>query len=59
MEAKVMDDAYQYVPFYEAYAYKLLAYNGKSEDLFALMKYLHFKLEDWCVHSGTGLSPFL
>ncbi len=52
-----MDNAYQWVPFYEALADKLLVYSDKRDQLFALMKnvsseqplmkYLHFEREDW------------
>jgi len=33
-----MDDAYQWVPFYETLAEKLLTYNDKRGELFELMK---------------------
>jgi 5-methylcytosine-specific restriction protein B len=52
-----MDKAYQWVPFYEELADKLLAYNDKRGALFKLMKkvaseqplmdYLHFERKDW------------
>ena len=51
-----MDNAYQWVPFYEALADKLLSYSDKRSELFELMnkvaseqplmKYLHFERED-------------
>ncbi len=52
-----MDNAYQWVPFYEEFADKLLEYSDKQDELHALMKalaaeqplmkYLHFEREDW------------
>jgi 5-methylcytosine-specific restriction protein B len=52
-----MDNAYQWVSFYEALADRLLEYNDKRGELFELvktvaleqplMKYLHFEREDW------------
>lgn len=33
-----MDNAYQWVPFYEALADKLIAYSDKRNELFELMK---------------------
>ena len=52
-----MSDAFQWVPFYEELADKLLTYNDRRRELFelvkkvsadhALMQYLHFDREDW------------
>ena len=52
-----MGNSFQWVPFYEALADKLLTYSDKRDELFALMKkvsseqplmkYLHFEREDW------------
>lgn len=63
-----MDNAYQWVPFYEALADKLLAYNDKRDDLHALMKnlaaeqplmkYLHFEREDWWGPRHHRIDPF-
>ena len=63
-----MDNAFQWVPFYEALADKLLAYSDKRDDLFALMKkvsseqplmkYLHFEREDWWEPRHHQIDPF-
>jgi len=63
-----MDNAYQWVPFYEALADKLLAYSNKRGDLFELMKkvaseqplmkYLHFEREDWWEPRHHQIDPF-
>ncbi|MGI6688394.1 MAG: AAA family ATPase [Christensenellales bacterium] len=63
-----MDNAYQWVPFYEALADKLLAYSDKRGELFALikkvsseqplMKYLHFEREDWWEPRHHQIDPF-
>lgn len=63
-----MDNAYQWVPFYEALADKLLAYSEKRGDLFdlmkkvaseqPLMKYLHFEREDWWEPRRHQIDPF-
>lgn len=63
-----MDNAYQWVPFYEALADKLLTYSDKRNDLFALMKkvsseqplmkYLHFEREDWWEPRHHQIDPF-
>lgn len=63
-----MDNAYQWVPFYEALADKLLAYNDKRNDLFELMKkvaseqpfmnYLHFEHEEWWGPRQYQIDPF-
>ncbi|MBT9147300.1 MAG: hypothetical protein DDT32_01054 [Syntrophomonadaceae bacterium] len=63
-----MENAYQWVPFYEALAEKLLAYSDKRDDLFALMKkvsseqplmkYLHFEREDWWEPRHHQIDPF-
>lgn len=64
----VIDDAYQWVPFYEALADKLLTYNDKRSELFELMKkvaseqplmkYLHFEREDWWGPRQHQIDPF-
>lgn len=63
-----MDNAYQWVLFYEALADKLLAYSDKRDELFALMKkvsseqplmkYLHFEREDWWEPRHHQIDPF-
>lgn len=63
-----MDNAFQWVPFYEALADKLLAYNDKRGDLFELMKkvtsgqplmhYLNFDREDWWGPRQHQIDPF-
>ena len=63
-----MDNAYQWVPFYEALAEKLLAYSDKRDELFTLMKkvsseqplmkYLHFEREDWWEPRHHQIDPF-
>lgn len=63
-----MDNEYQWVPFYEALADKLLAYSDKRDELFALMKkvsseqplmkYLHFEREDWWEPRHHQIDPF-
>lgn len=63
-----MDNAYQWVPFYEALADKLLAYSNRRNELFELMKkvtseqplmkYLHFDREDWWGPRNHHIDPF-
>ncbi len=63
-----MDNAYQWVPFYEALADKLLSYSDKRSELFELMnkvaseqplmKYLHFEREDWWEPRHHHIDPF-
>jgi len=63
-----MDNAYQWVRFYEVLADKLLLYKDKRDDLFALMKkvsseqplmkYLHFEREDWWGPRQHQIDPF-
>lgn len=63
-----MDNAYQWVPFYEALADKLLAYSDRRGELFTLikkvsleqplMKYLHFEREDWWGPRHHQIDPF-
>lgn len=63
-----MGNAYQWVPFYEALADKLLAYSSKRSELFELMKrvaseqplmkYLHFEREDWWGPRRHQIDPF-
>jgi len=62
------NNAYQWVPFYEALADKLLTYSDKRGDLFdlmkkvaseqPLMKYLHFEKEDWWEPRHHQIDPF-
>ncbi len=62
-----MDNAYQWVPFYEALANKLLAYSDKRNELFELMKkvrseqplmkYLNFEREDWWGPRNHHMDP--
>lgn len=63
-----MENAYQWVPFYEALADKLLVYSNKRSELFELikkvtleqplMKYLHFEREDWWGPRNHQIDPF-
>lgn len=63
-----MENSYQWVPFYEALADKLIAYSEKRDELFALMskvsseqplmKYLHFEREDWWEPRHHQIDPF-
>lgn len=63
-----MDDSFQWVPFYEALADKLLTYSNKRSELFELiknvtseqplMKYLHFEREDWWGPRKHQIDPF-
>ncbi|AEE97490.1 hypothetical protein [Mahella australiensis] len=63
-----MDNTYQWVPFYEALADKLIVYNNKRNELFdlmkkvaseqPLMKYLHFEREDWGGPLRHQIDPF-
>ncbi len=63
-----MGDEFQWVPFYEALADKLLAYKDRRSELFdlikqmsseqALMKYLHFEREDWRGPRQHQIDPF-
>lgn len=63
-----MDNAFQWVPFYEALADKLLAYSDKRDELFTLMKkvsseqplmkYLHFERDDWWEPRHYQIDPF-
>ncbi len=63
-----MDNSYQWVPFYETLADKLLTYSDKRDELFALMKkvsseqplmkYLHFEREDWWGPRSHQIDPF-
>ena len=62
-----MDNAYQWVPFYEALADKLLTYSDKRNELFELMKkvraeqplmkYLNFEREDWWEPRNHHMDP--
>ena len=62
-----MENAYQWVPFYEALADKLLAYSDKRNELFELMKkvrseqplmkYLNFEREDWWGPRNHHMDP--
>jgi len=63
-----MENAFQWVPFYEALADKLLTYSNKRSELFELikkvtseqplMKYLHFEREDWWGPRNHQIDPF-
>ena len=63
-----MDNAYQWVDFYEALADRLLEYNDNRGELFELMKkvaseqplmkYLHFEREDWWEPRQYQIDPF-
>lgn len=63
-----MNNAYQWVPFYEAFADKLLAYRNRRDELFELIKkvtseqplmqYLHFEREDWWGPRNYQIDPF-
>lgn len=63
-----MGNEYQWVPFYEALADKLLTYSNKRGELFELikkvtseqplMKYLHFEREDWWGPRNHQIDPF-
>lgn len=63
-----MDNAYQWVPFYETLADKLLTYSDKRSELFELikkvtseqplMKYLHLEREDWWGPRNHQIDPF-
>lgn len=63
-----MDNAYEWVPFYEALADKLLTYQDRRTDLFdlvkkvaieqPLMKYLHLEREDWWRPRQYQIDPF-
>ena len=63
-----MDSGYQWIPFYEELADKLLAYKDKRSELFDLMKklsseqplmqYLHFEREDWWGPRQNQIDPF-
>lgn len=63
-----MDNAYQWVPFYEALADKLLTFKDRRSDLFEsikkvasgqpLMKYLHFESKNWWKPSHQHIDPF-
>lgn len=62
-----MDNAYQWVPFYETLADKLLAYSDKRNELYELMKkvrseqplmkYLNFEREDWWGSRNHHMDP--
>jgi 5-methylcytosine-specific restriction protein B len=64
----VLDSGYQWIPFYEDLADKLLAYKDKRSELFDLMKklsseqplmqYLHFEREDWWGPRQNQIDPF-
>jgi len=63
-----MDKAYEWVPFYEALADKLLEYNDKRSELFELMKnlashqplmkYFHFEREELWGPRNHRIDPF-
>ncbi|MBN2227946.1 MAG: hypothetical protein JW779_00010, partial [Candidatus Thorarchaeota archaeon] len=63
-----MDSGFQWVPFYEAFADRLLEFKDKPGELFnvikklgsdqPLMKYLHFDREDWWGPRQYRIDPF-
>ena len=63
-----MDNAYQWIAFYEELADKLLAYKDRRNELFDLMKkkasqqqlmsYLHFENEEWWGPRNHQIDPF-
>ncbi len=63
-----MDNAFQWVPFYETLADSLLSYKDKRDDLFELIKkassgqplmqYLNFEREDWWGPRQHQIDPF-
>ncbi|HHZ03006.1 MAG TPA: AAA domain-containing protein [Tissierellia bacterium] len=63
-----MDNAYQWITFYEKFADRLLEYSNKRSELFdlvkkiaseqPLMKYLHFEREDWWGPRNYQIDPF-
>jgi len=63
-----MADAYQWVPFYEAHANKILSYKDKQRELFELtknlasqqsmMNYFHFEKEEWWESRKYQMDPF-
>ena len=63
-----MGDAYQWVPFYKAFADRLLTYSDKQDELYVLMKklaaeqplmkYLHFEQEDLWEPRRHRMDPF-
>ncbi|RLL86701.1 AAA family ATPase [Mesotoga sp. BH458_6_3_2_1] len=63
-----MDNEFQWVPYYEALADKLLEFKDKSGELFnvikklssgqPLMRYLHFEKEDWWGPRQYRIDPF-
>ncbi len=64
----VLDSGYQWIPFYEEFADKLLGYKDKRSELFDLMKklsseqplmqYLHFEQEDLWGPRQNQIDPF-
>lgn len=62
------DKDYEWVPFYEKLADKLLTYKDKRSELFELMKkkaseqplmqYLHFERDEWWGQRGYNIDPF-
>lgn len=63
-----MENAYQWISFYEALADKLLEYSDKRDEFFALikklsaeqplMKYLHFERDKWWIIRNYHIDPF-
>lgn len=63
-----MTNAYDWIPFYESLANKLLGYDDKRRELFEIMKslsadqpfmkYLHFEREDWWGPRDHIVDPF-
>lgn len=64
----LLDNEFQWVPYYEALADKLLEFKDKSGELFnvikklssgqPLMRYLHFEKEDWWGPRQYRIDPF-
>lgn len=63
-----MERKYEWIPFYEAFASKLLEYSDRREELFniikkvsssnSLMNYLHFDKEEWWGGRQNKIDPF-
>lgn len=64
----MMERKYEWIPFYEAFASKLLEYSDRREELFniikkvsssnSLMNYLHFDKEEWWGGRQNKIDPF-
>lgn len=65
---RIMNNDYQWVPFYEELADKLIAFSNRRGELFdlmkkvsleqPLMKYLHFEKEEWWGPRNHEMDPF-